>query len=169
MSASAVKADIPPYAPQCPLMTQSGHRTADRGRDLARILLLERRQSAYLGSGADRVFDPRRKGHLVGAIQKACSTLKPPMNMRFPSTGMVLPMSLNDCSSIIAFMTRSRSSRDLYTTHDNITISSSASCTAWGNDVCLPGFTSSAMQSTYSMAPCFLTKSLMFFEKVLYS
>jgi hypothetical protein len=66
----------------------------------------------------------------------------------------LLPISLNDGSSIIAFIARSRSSRDLYTAHDNITVSSLPSCTAWGNDVCLPGFTSSAMQSTYSRAPC---------------
>src|SRR5438105_12614376 len=89
--------------------------------------------------------------------QKACNTLKPPMNMRLPSTGMVLPMSLNDGSSLIACIAWSRSSRDLYTAHDNMTISSLPSCTACGNDVCLPGFTSSAMQSTYSTAPCFLT------------
>src|SRR5262245_30778665 len=117
--------------------------------------------------GAPRPLRP--SGTPATSIQKACRTLKPPMNMRFPSIGMVPAMSLNDGSSIIAFIARSRSSRDLYTAHDNITISSSPSCTAWGNDVCLPGFTSSAMQSTYSRAPCFLTKSLMFFVKALYS
>jgi hypothetical protein len=56
---------------------------------------------------------PRMQRYLSHAAQNAWSTLKPPMNMRLPSTGMDLPISLNDGSSIIACIARSRSSREL--------------------------------------------------------
>jgi len=53
---------------------------------------------------------------------------------------------------LLAF-TRSRSRRDLKVIHENQTTSPGFSFTLCGNDVHLPGFTSSAIHSTYSSAP----------------
>src|SRR5437667_10599733 len=77
--------------------------------------------------------------------------LNPPQNMRFPSKGMVLGsiMSFMRGSSITLALTLSRCSRESYRIHENATTSSSLSCTLCGNDVTLPGFTSSPMHSQY--------------------
>jgi hypothetical protein len=87
-------------------------------------------------------------------VQKETNSLKPPQNMRFPSKGMVDGSIFRRGSLITALLMRSRSLRDLYTIQENTTTSPSLSLTAWGNDVHLPGFTSSAMHSWYPSAPC---------------
>jgi hypothetical protein len=84
-----------------------------------------------------------------GRTQKACSTLKPPMNKRFPSTGMVGPISLNDGSSIIAFIARSRSSRDLYAAHDSRARARPRRTSWWGcfrGTRCGPGYATTATE-----------------------
>src|SRR5215216_4566114 len=62
------------------------------------------------------------------------------------------------CVSRASFMTlaltRSRWARDLYVIQEKTTVSPCLSLTLRGNDVHLPGLTSSATHSRYSSAPC---------------
>src|SRR3970040_833151 len=57
-------------------------------------------------------------------------------------------------SFITLALTRSRCARDLYTMYEKNTVSPRLSLTLCGNDVRLPGFTSSATHSRNSSAPC---------------
>ena len=83
-------------------------------------------------------------------------TLKPPKNMRLGSKGgffMCIIFAMR--GSLITFsFTASRCLRDLYTIHENQTVSLGLSLTLRGNDVTLPRLTSSATHSRYSTAPC---------------
>src|SRR5262245_49586047 len=88
--------------------------------------------------------------------QTSTRSSNPPQNMRLPSNGIDLgSIVLARRGSFMTFsLTRSRCARDSYTIHANTTVSFRLSLTLCGNDVTLPGFTSSAMHSTYSSAPC---------------
>src|SRR6266581_7038516 len=81
--------------------------------------------------------------------QASTITLNPPQNMRLPSKGIVFGSIIfaSRLSFMTLAMTRSRCARDLYTTYANTTVSPDLSLTLCGNDVRLPGFTSSAAHS----------------------
>src|SRR5262249_45579186 len=81
--------------------------------------------------------------------QRSIATLKPPKNMRLPANGNFFgAIMFATRGSFIAFLlTRSRCARFLYIAHDSHTTSPFLSFTACGNDVTLPGLTSSPMDS----------------------
>jgi alkylated DNA repair dioxygenase AlkB len=82
--------------------------------------------------------------------QRSTIDLKPPQNMRLPSNGMALGSMyfLSRGSAMNFLLTRSRSLRDLCTMYENTTVSPGFSLTLRGNEVHLPGLTSSATAST---------------------
>src|SRR5258706_12088423 len=87
--------------------------------------------------------------------QSSTRLLNPPQNMRLPSKGMLLGsmMLFMRGSSITLALTLSRCSREEYRIQEKTTVSSSLSCTLCGNDVTLPGCTSSPTHSQYWRAP----------------
>src|SRR5207245_5208414 len=80
---------------------------------------------------------------------RSTMTLNPPQNMRLPSKGIAFGSIIfaRRLSFMTLALTRSRCARDLYTTYANTTVSPDLSLTLCGNDVRLPGFTSSAAHS----------------------
>ena len=76
--------------------------------------------------------------------------------MRLPSNGIAFGSIIlaRRLSFMTLALTRSRWSRDLYTIHENTTVSPRLSLTLRGKDVHLPTLTSSATNSRYSSAPC---------------
>ena len=76
--------------------------------------------------------------------------------MRLPSKGMAFGsiMPVRRRSAITLAFTRLRCARDLYTIQEKATVSPGLSFTLRGKDVSFPLFTSSAIHSRYSSAPC---------------
>src|SRR4029077_4838407 len=99
---------------------------------------------------------PQSHARVLLHAQPSTKVLNPPQNMRLPSKGNALGsiMFHKRGSFNTLVFTRSRCARDLNTIHEKITVSPGFSLTLCGNDVYLPGFTSSATHSRNSMAPC---------------
>ncbi|KAG1220657.1 hypothetical protein G6F68_021139 [Rhizopus microsporus] len=75
--------------------------------------------------------------------------------MRRVSNGMSFgPRDASLGSAITFALMRSRAARERNTTKATITVSPGLALTARGNDVLLPGSTSSATHSVYCSAPC---------------